>query len=163
MKRWEMMKLEQKETRLQIYKIIFLSTKGTKPGPSFHLNKWPFACCTFLVLSVKLPNLKVETWPKQLIGYFMLVIVLPDRSQTSLSILVKYLHVRAWFYEDCSFNFIWLIIRCSTLVGSSLTCKYQTIQERLARNKRSSLFGLVKSDNVAKKLMCLSLASFGVV
>ncbi len=32
------------------------SAKRTKPGPSFQLNKWPFACCTILLLSVKLPK-----------------------------------------------------------------------------------------------------------
>ncbi len=33
---------------------------------------------------VKLPNLKLENWPKQLLGYLPLVIALPAASQNSL-------------------------------------------------------------------------------
>ncbi len=54
------------------------STNRTKPGPSFQLSKWAFACCTILVLSVQLPNLKLKTQPKQLLVSLPLVITLPD-------------------------------------------------------------------------------------
>jgi len=57
------------------------SANWTKPGPSFQLLKWPFERCTILVLSIKLTNLKLKTWPKQLLGYLSLVIALPGSVQ----------------------------------------------------------------------------------
>jgi hypothetical protein len=36
------------------------SPNRTKPGPSFQLKNWPFACCAVMVLSTKTCKLKVE-------------------------------------------------------------------------------------------------------
>jgi len=42
----------------------------------FHFRSGRMHAATFLVLSVKLPNLQLKTWPKQLLGSFLLVIAL---------------------------------------------------------------------------------------
>jgi hypothetical protein len=63
--------------RQDIFYPLQTSAKRTKPGPSFQLNKWPFACCTILVFSVKLPNLMLKTLPGQILGSLLLVIALP--------------------------------------------------------------------------------------
>ncbi len=80
----------------QIYRRLFVifyppwiyhgqtSANRTKRGPSFHFQKWPFACCTILVLSVKLSNLKLKTRPKQLLGSLPLVITHPDIPKTAV-------------------------------------------------------------------------------
>jgi hypothetical protein len=53
------------------------STISTKPGPSFNFRSGHLHAATFLVLSVKLPNLKLKTRPKQLLGSLPVVITLP--------------------------------------------------------------------------------------
>ncbi len=57
-----------------------MSANRTKPGLSFQLQKWPFVGCAILVLSVKLPDLKLKAWLKQLLGFLLLVNVLPRPS-----------------------------------------------------------------------------------
>jgi hypothetical protein len=56
------------------------SADRTKPGPSFQLKKWPFACCTFMVLLKKLSKLKLKTRPKQNLGSLPLDFALPSQS-----------------------------------------------------------------------------------
>ncbi len=54
------------------FKLLFhgqTSANRTKPGPSFQLQKRSFASRGFKVLSVKLLNLKLNTRPKQLLGF----------------------------------------------------------------------------------------------
>jgi hypothetical protein len=45
-------------------------------GRVFNLRRGHLHAATFLVLSVKLPNLQLKTQPKQLLGYLLLVITL---------------------------------------------------------------------------------------
>jgi hypothetical protein len=56
------------------------------PGPSFQLKKWPFLGCEILESSVKLPDLKLKTRPKQLLGILLLVITLPTGGGKTIDI-----------------------------------------------------------------------------
>ncbi len=50
-------------------------------GLVFNCRRSRLHAATFLVLSVKLPNLQLETWHKQLLGSLPLVIALPEAMQ----------------------------------------------------------------------------------
>ncbi len=102
------------------------SVNRTKPRPSFQLQKCPFACCTFLVISSKTVQLKVEN-SAQTISRFSLVRFCAP--------------MHAW---SCSFSFspgpdvIKLFVRYLRIfVLSQSVC--QTRLENIARNKHSSL------------------------
>ncbi len=53
------------------------SANRTNLGRVFNFRNGHIHDDTFLVLSVKLPNLQQKTQPKKLLGYLMLVIALP--------------------------------------------------------------------------------------
>ncbi len=57
-----------------------LQLTGQNQGRVFNFRSGHFYAATFLVLSVKLPNLQLKTWPKQLLGSLPLVIVLKGLS-----------------------------------------------------------------------------------
>jgi hypothetical protein len=52
-----------------------LQLTGQNLGRVFNIRSGHFACSAILVLSVKLPNLKLKTRSKQLLGSLPLVIV----------------------------------------------------------------------------------------
>jgi hypothetical protein len=87
---------------------------------------WPFACSTILVLSVKLPNLKLKTQPKQLLGSLPLVIALSLLSVTlSLSFSTFYSHLFILF--TCSsvyLFFLFFSITFSPLFHFSLSLSH---------------------------------------
>jgi hypothetical protein len=56
-----------------------LRLTGQNLGPVFNFRSGHLHAATFLVLSVKLPNLQLKTQPKQLLGSLLLVIVLPSQ------------------------------------------------------------------------------------
>ncbi len=90
------------QTKLFNSDVIFKTQHGqssankTKPGPSFQLLKWSFVCCTILVLSIKLTNLKLKTQPKQLLGSLPLVIALPRLNHQSIVKTVKLFYYLMW-------------------------------------------------------------------
>jgi hypothetical protein len=53
-----------------------LQLTGQNLGQVFNFRSGHLHAATFLVLSVKLPNLQLKTWPKQLLGYLPIVIAL---------------------------------------------------------------------------------------
>jgi hypothetical protein len=55
-----------------------LQQRGPNLGQLFNLNSGHLQAATFLVLSVKLPNLQLKTQPKQFLGSLLLVITLPE-------------------------------------------------------------------------------------
>jgi hypothetical protein len=55
-----------------------LQLRGQNLGQLFNLRSGHLHAATFLVLSVKLPNLQLKTQPKQLVGSLPLVIALPE-------------------------------------------------------------------------------------
>jgi hypothetical protein len=54
-----------------------LQLTGQNLGRVFNFRSGHLHAATFLVLSIKLPNIQLKTRPKQLLGSFLLVIVLP--------------------------------------------------------------------------------------
>ncbi len=57
----------------------------TKPGPSFQLNSVSMITVHICYCEAKLSNLKLKTWPEQLLGYLLFDIELPNRFQRSVS------------------------------------------------------------------------------
>jgi hypothetical protein len=57
-----------------------LQLTGQNLGRVFNFRSGRLHAATFLLLSIKLPNLQLKTWPKQLLGSLPLVIVLPGLS-----------------------------------------------------------------------------------
>jgi hypothetical protein len=60
-----------------------LQLTGQNLGRVFNFKSGHLHADTFLVLSVKRPNLQLKTWPEQLLAYLPLVNALP--SQTCFS------------------------------------------------------------------------------
>jgi hypothetical protein len=58
---------------------------GQNLGRVFNFRSGHLHAATFLVLSVKLPNLQLKTRPKQLLGSLPLVIAIPDLGCKQLS------------------------------------------------------------------------------
>jgi hypothetical protein len=57
-----------------------LQLTGQNVGRVFNFRSDHLHAATFLVLSVKLPNLQLKTQPKQLLGSLSLVIALPAKT-----------------------------------------------------------------------------------
>jgi hypothetical protein len=57
-----------------------LQLKGQNVGRVFNFRSGHLHAATFLVLSVKLPNLQLKTRPRQLLGSLSLVIALPAKT-----------------------------------------------------------------------------------
>jgi hypothetical protein len=96
-----------------------LKLTGQNLGRVFNFRSGRLHAATFLALSVKLPNLRMKTWPKQLLGFLMLIITLPNRETESL------FFKPTSFKEKCGSNYkntchnITAIIRCYKIVLSN--------------------------------------------
>jgi hypothetical protein len=54
-----------------------LQLTGQNLGRVFNFSNGHLHAAIYLMLSLKLPNLQLKTWPKQLLGSLPLVIALP--------------------------------------------------------------------------------------
>jgi hypothetical protein len=59
---------------------MYKQASRIKPGQVFNFRSGHVHAATFLVLYVKLPNLKLKSQPKQLLGSLPLVIALPGKT-----------------------------------------------------------------------------------
>ncbi len=119
------------------------SANLTKPGPSFQLQRWSFACCTILVLSVKLTNLKLKTRPKKLLGSLLLVIALP----VLFNFIILLSPFCTYFVLFAQKNLITLSLAPSIInltEWKRINCKQSTRWDHLSCLKASAFFTLQK-------------------
>ncbi len=82
-----------------------LQLTGQNLDRVFNFRSGHFHAATFLVLSVKLPNLQIKTRPKQLLGSLPLVIVLTGLSvgylcNVCMPVLTKLTDAARVFYSE---------------------------------------------------------------
>ncbi len=77
-----------------------LQLTGQNLGRVFNFRSGHLHAATFLVLSVKLPNLQLKTRPKQLLGYLPLVIALPATTLEASFMLLENIYSTGVSHDD---------------------------------------------------------------